>query len=37
MREEIDRVLALIGCRGIDELHGELLALPDGMRAARVA
>jgi L-lactate dehydrogenase (cytochrome)/(S)-mandelate dehydrogenase len=37
MREEIDRVLALIGCRGIDQLHGELLALPDGMRTAHAA
>jgi (S)-mandelate dehydrogenase len=37
MREEIDRVLALIGCRGIDELHGELLSLPDAMRAALAA
>lgn len=32
LREEIDRVLALVGCRGIDELSHELLALPDNMR-----
>ncbi len=29
LHEEIDRVLALIGCRGIDELNRERLALPE--------
>jgi L-lactate dehydrogenase (cytochrome)/(S)-mandelate dehydrogenase len=32
LREEIDRVMALIGRRGIDELNRELLALPDHLR-----
>ena len=27
LREEIDRVMALVGCRGIDELNRELLAM----------
>lgn len=31
LREEIDRVLALIGCRGIDELNRERLVLPEHM------
>ena len=33
LREEIDRVLALVGVTGIDELRRELLSLPDHMRA----
>ncbi len=31
LREEIDRVLALIGCRGIDELNRDRLVLPARM------
>ena len=34
LREEIDRVMALVGRRGIDELNRELLALPDNWRMA---
>jgi isopentenyl diphosphate isomerase/L-lactate dehydrogenase-like FMN-dependent dehydrogenase len=37
LREEIDRVLALIGCRGIDELNRERLALPEYMQARQSA
>ena len=33
LREEIDRVLALVGVTGIDELRRELLSLPNHMRA----
>ena len=33
LREEIDRVLALVGVTSIDELRRELLSLPDHMRA----
>jgi isopentenyl diphosphate isomerase/L-lactate dehydrogenase-like FMN-dependent dehydrogenase len=34
LREEIDRVMALVGRRGIEELNRELLALPDNWRMA---
>ena len=37
LREEIDRVLALIGCRGIDELNRERLALPEYMQVRQSA
>ena len=33
LHEEIDRVLALVGCTSIEELHRDLLALPDSLRA----
>ena len=33
LREEIDRVMALVGRCSIDELNRELLALPDNLRA----
>ena len=36
LREEIDRVMALIGRRGIDELNRELLALPDFPRSLQM-
>jgi len=35
LREEIDRVMALVGRRSIDELNRELLVLPDALRDAR--
>jgi L-lactate dehydrogenase (cytochrome)/(S)-mandelate dehydrogenase len=34
LREEIDRVLALCGCRSIEELHRGFLMLPEHIRAA---
>jgi len=34
-REEIDRVLALLGCPGVSALTREFLILPDGMRGVR--
>ncbi len=36
LREEIDRVLALLGCRGVSELNPDYLVLPPGMNHSGV-
>src|SRR5262245_28449458 len=36
-RDEIERVLALLGCRTIAELNREYVALPEGMRESKAA